>query len=44
MGLGLFICKEIIEGHEGSIQVEGDQGEGARFVIRLPLLLLKEGS
>ncbi len=35
-GLGLFITKEIIEGHGGKIWVESEQGDGAMFVIELP--------
>lgn len=37
MGLGLFICKQIILGHRGSIRVESELGQGARFIIELPL-------
>ena len=36
-GIGLTICKKIIEKHYGSIQACGEPGRGARFVIRLPL-------
>lgn len=35
-GLGLTICKRILEMHNGSIKVEGEEGRGARFVIALP--------
>jgi signal transduction histidine kinase len=35
-GLGLSIVYGIIEKHEGSIAVESREGEGTRFVIRLP--------
>ena len=34
-GLGLAICKRIIEGHGGTIGVEDRPGGGARFVIHL---------
>jgi len=34
-GLGLAICKRIIEGHGGTIGVEDRPGGGARFVINL---------
>ncbi|MFL5785792.1 MAG: ATP-binding protein [Bacteriovoracaceae bacterium] len=37
MGLGLFICKEIIEGHGGKITIEDNGIKGACFVIKLPL-------
>jgi signal transduction histidine kinase len=36
-GLGLFICKSIIEAHGGAIWVESTEGEGASFIFRLPL-------
>jgi signal transduction histidine kinase len=35
-GLGLSIVYGIIEKHQGSITVESKEGEGTRFVIRLP--------
>lgn len=36
LGLGLFIVRSIVEAHKGSVRVEGDEGEGTRFVIELP--------
>jgi len=36
-GLGLFICKTIIEAHEGQIHVENLNGEGASFIFSIPL-------
>ena len=36
-GLGLALVYQIIQGHQGSIQVESRPGEGARFVIDLPV-------
>lgn len=36
-GLGLFICRKIIEAHGGSIQAESPAGQGAHFTIKLPL-------
>src|SRR6056297_1630692 len=35
-GLGLFICNSMIEKHNGSISVESEPGEWARFIITLP--------
>jgi signal transduction histidine kinase len=35
-GLGLSICKRIMEAHGGSIAVESNPGRGASFVLRLP--------
>lgn len=37
MGLGLYIVKQIIDFHNGSIQVESKMGEGTTFVVQLPL-------
>jgi signal transduction histidine kinase len=37
MGLGLYICKEIVESHGGSITVEENETKGACFVMKLPL-------
>jgi signal transduction histidine kinase len=34
-GLGLAICKRIIDGHGGTIVVEDRPGGGARFVVAL---------
>lgn len=36
MGLGLTISREIIRAHGGTIQVESEPGEGARFTFTLP--------
>jgi signal transduction histidine kinase len=36
-GLGLAICKRIIDGHNGEIWLKSQLGEGASFYIRLPL-------
>jgi len=36
-GLGLAICKRIVDAHGGDIRVESRAGEGAAFFIRLPL-------
>jgi signal transduction histidine kinase len=41
-GLGLFISNQIIEQHEGTIQVNSTPGEGSRFTVRMPKILPEE--
>ncbi len=36
-GLGLAIVKSIVDAHRGQIDVHSRPGEGARFVVRLPI-------
>ncbi len=36
-GLGLPICRHIIEGHKGHIWVESEVGQGSKFVFTLPV-------
>jgi PAS domain S-box-containing protein len=36
-GIGLAICKKIVENHQGHITANGQVGEGATFTIYLPL-------
>ncbi len=37
MGLGLSICREIVEAHAGRLEVETAVGAGTTFTLRLPL-------
>jgi signal transduction histidine kinase len=36
LGLGLYIAREIVEGHGGAIRVESRPGDGAAFVVEIP--------
>jgi len=36
VGLGLAICRDIIEKHNGSIEIGGEQENGAEFIITIP--------
>ena len=40
LGLGLYICRRIIDAHQGTIQVQSEPGRGARFTIELPCTAL----
>jgi signal transduction histidine kinase len=36
-GIGLAICKKIVQNHQGTISASGESGHGAAFTIRLPV-------
>lgn len=36
-GLGLSLCKKIVERHEGKIKAFGEEGKGASFVVTIPV-------
>jgi signal transduction histidine kinase len=37
LGLGLYIVRQILEMHRGSISVESEVGQGTTFTVKLPL-------
>jgi len=43
-GIGLSVCKRIAERHGGSISAESSPGQGAKFVVTIPVNNLKEHS
>src|ERR1044071_4871128 len=36
-GIGLALCRKIVERHHGTITADGRENEGATFTVRLPL-------
>jgi len=40
-GLGLAVCRDIIESHKGRIRVESAVGRGTTFTLKLPLAGVK---
>jgi len=37
-GIGLAICKKIVEQHGGDIRIDGATGEGSTFSVVLPVI------
>lgn len=38
LGLGLYICRQIAESHQGTISVLSTLGQGAIFIVKLPII------
>jgi signal transduction histidine kinase len=36
-GLGLYIVKNIVKGHGGTVDVESELGAGATFILHFPI-------
>ena len=43
-GLGLSIVKRLVDGHRGTVHIEGNTPQGAVFVVRLPAAPASESS
>jgi len=43
-GLGLALCREVIEAHRGRIRVESTIGVGTQFTLKLPLVSATAGT
>ncbi len=41
-GLGLNICKQIVELHSGTIGVESEEGKGSKFWLEIPIAVAEE--
>lgn len=37
-GIGLAICKKVMEVHDGFIEAKGEEGSGAKFIVYFPVL------
>jgi signal transduction histidine kinase len=40
-GMGLAICRKIVEQHNGSITAKSQLGQGAKFIVTLPSIATK---
>ena len=37
LGLGLYIARQIAQAHQGRLEVRSARGDGAEFILSLPL-------
>jgi two-component system CheB/CheR fusion protein len=44
LGLGLYIAREIVVAHSGTIEVHSTEGQGTTFSVRLPLTRPAQGT
>jgi signal transduction histidine kinase len=42
LGLGLYIVKEILKAHQGSVRLESEPGQGAKFIVEFPSKIKKD--
>ena len=43
-GLGLYICRELVERHGGELWFESEEGTGSTFFLTLPIIARQESS
>ena len=36
-GLGLVVCKQVVDAHKGSLTIKSDKGKGTTVTITLPI-------
>jgi len=44
VGLGLAVTKRLVEAHNGSIDVDTEEGSGTRFTVVLPVIVAPRAS